>query len=133
MIVVDTNIICYLYITGDFSEKSERLLEKVADWNAPVLWRSEFRSVISQYLRKNIFSLEEACVIIEQAEQLMHEHEFEVASSRVIELVQISDCSSYDCEFVALALDLNVPFVTTDKKILKNFPKIATSINAFLN
>lgn len=102
------------------------------DWNAPVLWRSEFRSVISQYLRKNIFSFNEACIVIEQAEQLMFEHEFEVSSSRVLELVQTSHCSSYDCEFVALALDLNVPLVTTDKKILQNFPRIATSIDSFL-
>jgi len=132
VIVVDTNIICYLYISGEFSEKSEQLLSHTTEWNAPILWRSEFRNVVSQYLRKNILLSSEALVIIEQAEQLMHEHEYEVSSARVIELVQNSDCSAYDCEFVALAQDLDVPLITTDKKILRNFPRTAISINSFL-
>ena len=50
MIVVDTNIISYLYISGERSGQVERLLSVDAHWSAPVLWRSEFRSVLARYL-----------------------------------------------------------------------------------
>ncbi len=54
---------------------------------------------------------------------LMKGREYEVASFQVMELVASSECSAYDCEFVALAEDLGIPFVTADKKISKHFRK----------
>jgi predicted nucleic acid-binding protein len=38
---------------------------------------------------------------------------------------------NYDCEFVALAQHLDVPLVTADKKILREFPAIAKSLDAY--
>ena len=45
MIVVDTNIISYLYIFGDRSQQSEDLLSFDSSWVAPILWRSEFPGI----------------------------------------------------------------------------------------
>ncbi len=132
MIVVDTNIISYLYITGDRSEQAERLLSQDCQWNAPILWRSEFRSVLSLYLRKKYLALEEVLLIIQQAEKLLKDHEYEISSAHVMQLVQSSHCSSYDCEFVALAQYIDVPLITSDKKILQEFPNIAKSLDAYL-
>ena len=42
-------------------------------------------------------------------------------------------CSAYDCEFVALALDLKVPLVTSDKKVLKAFKGTAIALHEFLS
>ncbi len=55
-------------------------------------------------------------------------NEREVDSQQVLELVQNSDCSAYDCEFAALALRLGVPLVTMDKKLLKAFPGVAEQL-----
>jgi predicted nucleic acid-binding protein len=44
----------------------------------------------------------------------------------------VSDCSAYDCEFVALAKRLNSPLITADKKVLKAFPEFATTITEFI-
>jgi len=46
--------------------------------------------------------------------------------------VLASDCSAYDCEYVALAQDLDVPLVTTDRQVLREFPKIAVSLEKFV-
>lgn len=132
MIVVDTNIIAYLYISGQRSEQSARLLSTEPDWHAPILWRSECRSVLAQYLRKQLLSFDEALLIIQQAEKLLIDKEYEISSAHVMQLVNSSHCSAYDCEYVALAQHLDTPFVTADKKILREFPETAKSLDSFL-
>jgi len=129
MIVVDTNIISYLYISGERSRQVERLLSVDAHWSAPVLWRSEFRNVLGRYLISNYLSFDEVLHIIQQAEQLLSENEYEVPSAHIMQLVNSSKCSAYDCEFVALAQYLDVPLITADKTILREFPGIAKSID----
>ena len=62
----------------------------------------------------------------------MQSQEYEVTSNQVLELVNISTCSAYDCEFVALARDLNVSLVSVDRQILKNFPDTAISLETFV-
>jgi predicted nucleic acid-binding protein len=41
MIVVDTNILAYLYLNSDKSSQTERLLTLEPKWIAPRLWKSE--------------------------------------------------------------------------------------------
>jgi predicted nucleic acid-binding protein len=77
-------------------------------------------------------SLDEAQQILREASKLMKGWEHEVASFQVMELVASSECSAYDCEFVALAEDLGIPLVTVDKKILKEFPQIAVSLDKYI-
>ncbi|MCK5522014.1 MAG: type II toxin-antitoxin system VapC family toxin [Thiomargarita sp.] len=133
MIVVDTNVIVYLYLSNERSEQAERLLEKDSEWVAPLLWRSELRNVLALYIRKEILSVKEAQQVMEEAIILMDGKEYEVVSFQVLELVSKSTCSAYDCEFVALAQDLGVRLVTVDKKILREFPNIAVSLNEYVS
>ncbi len=132
MIVVDTNIISYLYISGDRSQQSEDLLSFDSNWVAPILWRSEFRNVLAQYLRKNLLNINEILLIIQQAEKLLTDHEYEISSAHIMQLVKSSQCSAYDCEFVALAQYLDVPLITADKKILSEFPEITNTTSSYL-
>jgi predicted nucleic acid-binding protein len=125
MIVVDTNVLVYLYLPTDYTAKAEGLLQHDPEWAAPTLWRSEFRNVLALYLRKNLLTLEQAGAIQAEAESLLHESEYMVNSLDVLQLVQQSKCSAYDCEFVALAQSLNVSLITMDKQILNDFPTTA--------
>ena len=128
MIVVDTNIITYLYLPTKYTDKAESLLENEQAWAAPYLWRSEFRNVLALYIRKSIISFEKALKIQSEAEALMAGFEFETKSLDVLSLVKNSKCSAYDCEFVSLAQSLNTRLITMDKQILKNFPQIASPL-----
>jgi len=132
VIVVDTNIISYLYISGDRSQLSEDLLSFDSSWAAPILWRSEFRNVLAQYLRKSFIDIDEVLLMIQQAEKLLSDHEYEISSAHIMQLVKSSQCSAYDCEFVALAQYLDVPLITADKKILREFPEITHTVSAHL-
>ena len=128
MIVVDTNVIAYLYLPTDYTGLAEQLLAKEPDWAAPLLWRSEMRNVLALYLRKNLLSFDQAYAIQTEAEALLAPHEYKADSYEVLRLVQNSDCSAYDCEFVAIAIHLGTRLVTTDKKILQAFPAVAVSL-----
>jgi predicted nucleic acid-binding protein len=128
MIVVDTNILAYLYLPTGFSEQAEVLLLQQPKWIAPVLWRSEFRNVLALYLRKEILTLEQTYDIQTEAETLLAGNEYDVPSLDVLRLIEASECSAYDCEFVVLAKKNNIVLVTEDKKILKQFPNITMSL-----
>jgi predicted nucleic acid-binding protein len=130
MIVVDTNVVAYLYLPGILTSLAEKRLEQDDAWAVPVLWRSEFRNILAGYLRREELSFEQALAIQLEAESLVSGHEYEVDSRRVFELVRDSRCSAYDCEFVALAQRLNTHLVTADAKLLRAFPDTATSLRA---
>jgi predicted nucleic acid-binding protein len=129
MIVVDTNVLAYLYLPGEFTAAAEALLEQDADWAAPILWRSEFRNILAGYLRRKAISFEQASSLQREAESLLAGAEYEVESATVFELVRESDCSAYDCEFVALAIKLDTRLFTMDKKLLRAFPTRAVSLS----
>ena len=131
MIVVDTNIIGYLLLPTEFSDKASLLYQNDPEWVAPGLWRSEFRNVLAFYMRQKIINLAEALAIQEEAEDLMADREYNVPSVSVLGLVDNSTCSAYDCEFVALAKQLSLKLVTADKKILNDFPDDAISLNHY--
>jgi predicted nucleic acid-binding protein len=131
VIVVDTNVIAYLWIPGVHTSQAESALRKDANWAAPLLWRSEFRNILAGYIRRNQISFDTAMQLIEEAEDQMRGREYTVSSAHVLNLVRKSSCSAYDCEFVALAEDLEIPLLTTDRKILSAFPSVAVSLGKF--
>jgi predicted nucleic acid-binding protein len=130
VIVVDSNVVAYLYLPGDHTDEAEALLERDPGWAAPLLWRSEFRNILAGYMRRRTLTFEAARDLQLEAEQLLVGAEHEVDSWLVLELVRDSDCSAYDCEFVALAMTLGVKLVTMDAKLLKAFPRHAVALSA---
>lgn len=123
MIVVDTNVIAYLFVPGDRAGAAEALRRRDTEWAAPLLWRSEFRNVLATLIRLGRIELPIAQAMQEQAEQLLAPLEFAVDSATVLALAASSGGSAYDCEFVALADYLDVPLVSADRKLKAQFGK----------
>ena len=128
MIVVDTNILAYLLLPYEFSAQADALFKRDPEWAAPILWRSEFRNLLAGYVRRKTFTFDEVLKIQAEAETLLAGNEHEVDSRRVLELVRDSNCSSYDCEFIALAARLGTKVVTIDAKMLREFPQFAVPL-----
>jgi predicted nucleic acid-binding protein len=131
MIVVDTNVIGYLFLSSEQSKLAERALQKDGEWAAPILWRSELRSVLTFYIRQGLIELEQAQRIMQGALRLIKGREYEVSSYEVLRLAAKSGCSAYDCEFIATANDLKVPLLTVDKQLLREFSSVAVSLISF--
>ena len=124
-IVVDTNVLAYYWLPGAHTETAIGLRRATDLWYAPKLWRSEFRNVLAGFLRHGNLSLPQAQATMKAAEAALSDCEWEVSSVRVLDFVSQSDCSAYDCEFIALAAAMNIPLVTEDRRILSDFPTIA--------
>lgn len=122
MRVVDTNVIAYLFLESERTPQAERALARDPEWVAPLLWRSEMRNVLAVQVRQGKLDAARARRLMAEAERLLAGGEYTVASRDVLDLAAASGCSAYDCEFVALARDLAVPLVTTDRRLLEAFP-----------
>lgn len=132
MIVIDTNIVAYLLLRGTHTELARQIFLRNSNWAAPSLWRSEFRNVLSRAVQQKHITLAHAIELQTVAEELFRGREYAVVSAEVLEAAAASDCSAYDCEFVTLARTLGVHLVTNDQQVLRAFPEIALSPEAFL-
>jgi len=131
VIVVDTNIVVHLFVPGDRTDDAERVYRRDPEWAVPSFWRSEFANALVSLVRAGRVPLQTATPIMRHAEDRMAPREYGVAFQRVIDLAVQSGCSAYDCEFVALAETLNTSLVTSDRRVLKAFPRIAVAPDAF--
>ena len=132
MIVVDTNIIAYLLLPGEKTALMEQISAKDKGWIVPPLWQSEFRNVLALYLRQKQITFDQARAIMTKAERLLRGKIFPVTSQEVLNLIQSSSISAYDCEFVSLAKRFDISLVTADKNIVREFPETAVLPNQFL-
>ena len=133
MIIADANLLAYLVLPGERTELAEEVLAKDPAWAVPPLWRSELRSVLSQYVRRGALTVSQAGAAFDRAELVIAGRQGEVDSHLVFELASRSRRSSYDCEYVALATELDVQLVTTHGPVLKAFQRVAVSPERFLN
>ena len=131
MIVVDTNVIAYLILVGTHTMKARKAYHRDPDWAAPILWQSEFCNVLAQYMHRDQMSIPQALEFMDEAETLIQGREYKVSIQRVLGLTANSRCSAYDCEFLVLAEDLGLPLVTSDSKVLKEFPARAVALSDF--
>jgi predicted nucleic acid-binding protein len=131
VIIADTSLIACLAFRNEKAELAGVVCAADPVWAAPVLWRSEFRHALVKYIQRAGMSMDEAMRALQLAEEIMDGREYQVSSGRVLELAARSKCTGFDCEYVALAQDLDVPLVTADAQILKAFPKTAVSLEKF--
>ncbi|MDX2080239.1 MAG: type II toxin-antitoxin system VapC family toxin [Terrimicrobiaceae bacterium] len=132
MIVADSNLIAYLHLPGPMSGLADAVLLKDCQWWVPPLWKSEFRSILFAYMRKQGTSLEMAQAHWAEAIDHLATTQMEPNASKVLALAADSSLSAYDAEFVVLAEELGIPLVTSDQQILREFPKLAVSPEKFV-
>lgn len=132
MIVIDTNVISYFFVECRYTLSAKSMLLKDARWVAPLLWRSELRNTLVKLFIKGVVDRDDAIRVIIEAESLMSGGEYHVGSADVLDLAMRAKCSAYDAEFVALARELGVPLVTTDRELLEKFPGTAVTPERFL-
>jgi predicted nucleic acid-binding protein len=125
VIVVDTNVITYLVLKGDYSGECESLFRSDCEWAAPRLWRDEMCNVLATYERRQLLRRTDALRAFSNAQEIIAGNEFDMLPERILSVASRTQCSGYDAQYIALAEDLGIHLFTFDKKILSAVPHIA--------
>jgi len=133
MIVVDNDVISYFWLDAARSSVAKQVRRKDPAWQAPTLWRSEFRNVLYQHMAHRGLSLSAALQIADEAEADMQEGTMNVSTAAVLRLVDASGHSAYDCEYVALAQERGTRLVTGDQRLPQLFPETAVLMEDFVD
>lgn len=133
MIVVDANIIAYLFIKGERTEQARQLYAQEPDWTAPLLWQHEFLNVLATMVKQSNCTVPDALNLWQQAQTLMLDQERAIALSDALILATTHGISAYDAQYVTLAEGLNAVLVTEDKRLLQKLPGRAMTMQTYLD
>jgi len=133
MVIVDTGPLAFLLLPGDMTDLAQRAYLKDPAWASAPIWRSEFRNLVVRYVREGWITEASAKQVLAAAEEKMHPRQYNIEAEAVLELAVQTGLSAYQCEYLALARELNAPLVTTQDELVKAAPKIAISLVDYVN
>ena len=131
MIVADASLLAHLLIPSPESALAEDVYRKDSEWSAPVLWRSELRSVLLKHMRHSGMNIELAKAVVEKALLLIRDRETLPPNLAVLEAALFFNVSAYDAEYLVVARQLGVPLLTFARKLQQAAPGLAIAPNAF--
>lgn len=132
MIVVDVNVVAYFLIEGDKTMSARALLRRDADWRLPNLWRHEYLNVLATFVRKGGATITEAQSLWRRGVELFGAREQSVDMESALVLATENRISAYDAQYIALAQKLQTICVTEDQRLLKTFPALTRTMQAFV-
>jgi predicted nucleic acid-binding protein len=131
MIVVDTNIIAYLWLDSKRSDLVDAVHGTDPDWIVPRLWRYEFLNVLTSYIRNKNLPIKDALSIWRQALSTFQRSEYESDPEHVVHVSSANRISAYDAQFITLAVQKGVKLVTEHRDLLDKFHGTAISMEDF--
>lgn len=132
MIVVDSNIIAARNLTSSLTSKAEQVERKDPVWIVPTIWRYEFQNILATAMKVRQITPEDAFEIWQRVSGVLAENESEPSPAKVLDLVARYGITSYDGQFIALAMEMGIPCVTEDRALREKFPRVGISMDDFL-
>ena len=132
MIIADTCLVFHLFNETLLTASAQKILDKDPYWILPPLWREEYANVLSKLARKEKRVIDEVISHFDYTVEELKNCEVNVDTKKALKISMEYKISIYDAHFVLLAIDFNTLLVTEDKEILKNCPKLTSSVKDFL-
>ncbi len=132
MLLVDTNIVAYLLIDGDFTEAAQRLRKSDPDWRSEAFLMIEFTNVLAASIAGRRMTLPLAEDFLSKANALLESKLTRVADAAALAIAVRFRVSAYDARFLALADQLGHRLVTEDAKLRKAAPALTQSVSEAL-
>lgn len=132
MIAVDTNLIVDLFLRTPHTDVARAIARHDDQWHAPLLWRSEFASVLWQHHRSSGLPLGAARELHRRACAWMDGTEHVPSFDTVLELSFETDATPHDCQFVAVARTMGVRLLSHDRRLRRSFPDAVLDPREFL-
>jgi predicted nucleic acid-binding protein len=132
VIVVDTNVVCYVLLAREKTESARAVFEKDSDWVLPPLWEHEFLNVLANYVRHGQADPSLMKTAWYRGLEFFRSVERQPSMDSALELAAKYDISAYDAQFVALARSLEVPLVSEDRRLRRRCPETVVSMTDYL-
>jgi predicted nucleic acid-binding protein len=128
MIVADTNLVAYFLLRGDITKAAESVRANDPHWISPPLFRYELMNVLGFHIRGGLLDRDIAVRLYRRGMAMVTIDDFAPNPVSMFNLCLKSGCSTYDLEFVALAMHHRVALVTADQQVVRAFPDLATDL-----
>ena len=128
MLLVDTNVVAYLLIDGDLTERAQQLHSRDGDWRSEAFLLVEFTNVLASYLAARRITLALAQDFLGRAATLLDGKLARVPHANVLATVARYRVSAYDGRFLALADQLGSRLVTEDARLRAAAPRLTQSV-----
>ncbi len=132
MLLVDTNIVAYLLIDGDFTEAAQSLRRGDPDWQSEAFLMIEFTNVLAASIASRRMTLQLAEDFLSKANALLEGGLTCIAHEAALAIAVRFRVSAYDARFLALADQLGRRLVTEDAKLRAAAPKLTQSLHEAL-
>ena len=131
MIVVDVNVVAYFLVEGEKTAAARDLLRRDPDWRLPALWRHEYLNVLATFAREGGATIAEARTLWPRGVDLFGSREQGMDMESALIVATENRISAYDAQYIALAQKRQTICVTEDRRLLKRFPALTRTMQAF--
>ncbi len=132
MLIVDTNVVAYLLIEGDYTAAARSLHRRDDDWRSEAFIMVEFVNVLTASIAARRMNLVLAQRFLADATSLLHSKLTSIPHDSVLSLAVQYRVTAYDARFLALADQLGSRLVTEDAKLRAAAPALTQSLSEAL-
>ena len=128
MLLVDTNVVVYLLIAGDYTTAAQQLRARDSDWRSEAFLLVEFTNLLASSIATKRMTLSLAQDLLAKASALFDGKLGRIPHSSVLASAARHRVSAYDARFLALAGELGSRLVTEDTKLRAAAPALTQSL-----
>jgi len=128
VLLVDTNVVAYLLIEGDYTEAAQQLRKSDPDWRSEAFLMVEFTNVLVASIAARRMTLPLAHDFLRKAGALLEGKLGRVPHAAAVIIAAGYRVSAYDARFLALAQQLGRRLVTEDAKLRRAAPALTQSM-----
>jgi predicted nucleic acid-binding protein len=128
VLIVDTNVVAYLLIEGDYTVAARSLHRRDDDWRSEAFIMVEFTNVLTASIAARRMDLVLAQQFLADAASLLRGRLASIPHDSVLSLAVQYRVTAYDARFLAVAEQLDTPLVTEDVKLRAAAPKLTQSL-----
>ena len=132
MIVIDTNILAYLLISGDRTEDAKALFELDRDWRSEPFVIIELTNILATYCRTRDMRISTAERILANGERVVR-NLARIPHVLALRMAGRFAVTAYDARFLAAAESLGTKLVTEDAKLRVTVPSLTLSMSEALH
>ncbi len=128
MLIIDTNVIAYLLIEGDYTADARLLHRRDDDWRSEAFIMVEFTNVLTASIATRRMDLVLAQKFLADATSILQGKLASIPHDSMLSLAVQYRVTAYDARFLALADKLRSRLVTEDARLRAAAPALTQSL-----